>query len=74
MTIVSVKVGSRKENWIARAEEHFYKLGIYTRDEAVGAREMAELTFDSFVQGWAVDVYDYSPESAVEEELTYWGD
>lgn len=74
MTIVSVKVGSRKENWIARAEEHFYKRGIYTRDDAEAAREMAKLTFDSFVQGWDVDVYDYSPEAAVDEELTYWGE
>lgn len=74
MTIVSVNVGSRKENWIKRAEEHFYKLGIYTRDESEDAREMAELTHESFCNGWTVNEYDYSPEAAVEEELTYWGD
>lgn len=74
MTIVSVKVGSRKESWIARAEKHFIKLGVYDLDDPDSAREMAELVFEGFVlsiDGLGFD-YSYTPEDAVEEELTYW--
>lgn len=78
MTIVSVKVGSRKESWIARAEEHFYKLGVFKRDGVVpyedSARYMAELVFDGFVKSTDGYEYHYSPEDAVEEELSYWGE
>lgn len=72
MTIVSVKVGSRKENWIARAEKHFIKIGVYDRNDPNSAREMAELVFEAFVVSTDGYEYFYSPEEAVEEELTYW--
>ena len=70
MTIVNVKVGSRKDNWIQRAADHFVKLGIY--DDPKSALEMSKLVFESFVVSTDGDEYHDSPEAAVEEELENW--
>lgn len=76
MTIVSVKVGSRKENWIAEAEECLYEAGAYDRENAKLANEMAVMIFESYIEYKNDDkvsnIYLYTPEEAVQEELSYW--
>lgn len=63
-----------EQEWVQAAVNHFFKLGVFSAAEADQAFELAEGLWDNSDN----KLYDHaqwiSPEDAVDEELTYWGD
>jgi hypothetical protein len=75
MAIVKVqvrnKVEAERERWIEECKAHMYNIKLYDASEYEDCQYLAESLWDNCVfEG----VNIYTPEEAVKEELTYWGE
>lgn len=85
MTIVNVKVGTKadriqreRKEWVNEAAEYFFTLGVFGRDGGRDERDcysVADSVYENCMdKDGSVDRDVYDPKSAVDEELTYWGE
>lgn len=63
-----------QQEWIQAAVNHFFKLSVFAAEEAAEAFELAEGLWDNSDNHLHDHAPWISPEDAVDEELTYWGD
>ena len=62
----------QKDAWVAQAVQYLVELGVYSTLEHTAAYMLAESLWDnSDNDGSSTDM---TPQEAVEEELSYWGD
>ena len=85
MTIVNVKVESKakriervRKAWVEEAAEYFFSLGVFVRGKSNEAKDcisVSESVYENCMnKDGSIDLDVYDPKSAVDEELTYWGD
>ncbi len=62
----------QKDAWVAQATQYMVALGVYTTLEHTAAYMLAESLWENADNDGSST--DLTPQEAVEEELSYWGD